>query len=306
MDMQSTLSRSTVTLVTPSFAGDLERFVFQRESIERCAIDLPHVAIVDTEDLRLFQAIPFQRNLTIVPTSDVLPPSFERRRQVWGISRRDYRYWITGKGVHGWMIQQLLKLAAPTVIETDAFVCLDSDTFFVDRVTADDFVSEDGRLHLYETSNDVDAEMAEWHAHALRFFGVKETGIAVRRYTHSPVPMHRGVVLDMQRFIEARHRKSWMDIMVAGDRLMEYTLYGTFARHVDGLRRVANVVPPLSTYFWWPNEVASIEGDFFEKVQATGSRIIGIQSNTACSVSRIRSLAQSVWPKCRAAVVAHA
>ena len=62
---------------------------------------------------------------------------------MWKISRKDYRYWITGTGIHGWMIQQLLKLAAPAVVKTEAIVCLDSDTFFVDTVRLEDFVAPD-------------------------------------------------------------------------------------------------------------------------------------------------------------------
>ena len=36
-----------VTLVTPTYSSDRKCFAFLRESIERCGIDLPHVAIVD-------------------------------------------------------------------------------------------------------------------------------------------------------------------------------------------------------------------------------------------------------------------
>jgi len=44
-----------VALITPTCDRDLERFAFQRESIERCAIELPQVAIVDSEDVALFE-----------------------------------------------------------------------------------------------------------------------------------------------------------------------------------------------------------------------------------------------------------
>src|SRR5207237_4501739 len=141
--------------------------------------------------------------------------SMDRRRQVWGIRRRDYRYWITGSGVHGWMAQQFMKLAATSVVQTEAYVCLDSDTFFIGPASESDFFAPDGRVHLYETENDVDIEMAEWYAHSLRFLGLRETGVALRRFTHAPVPMHRGVVIDMRNHIEKQHGQDWMDAMLS-------------------------------------------------------------------------------------------
>src|SRR5205085_1372325 len=84
---------SPTTLVTPAHAGDLERFRFQRESIERCGIDLPHVALVDDEDVPLFRDLPHARGLTVISTREVLSRGIEDRRRAWGVKRRDPRYW---------------------------------------------------------------------------------------------------------------------------------------------------------------------------------------------------------------------
>ncbi len=67
---------------------------------------------------------------------------------------------------------------------------------------------------------------------------VKPGGKPVVRYTHSPVVMHRDVVLDLQRYIEDRHRRDWMSAIVDSEMIMEYSTYGVFARQIDGLRRV--------------------------------------------------------------------
>lgn len=286
-----------VTLITPTFDCDYERFVFQRESMERSGTDLPHVAIVDTEDLPKFKDMPFQRNLTLIPSEQVLGKSMDRRRTVWGISRRDYRYWITGRGVHGWLAQQLMKLAAASVVKTDAMACLDSDTFFVDRVTSQDFVTEDGRVHLYETTDDLDVEMSEWYAHSLRFFGLKEAGITPRRFTHSPVPMHCGVVRDMLSHIEKRHQCSWMDAMVNGDRLMEYTTYGTFARHVDECRRVCPVAPALTLYYWWKSDAQDLEVKFASRLAESQAKMVLVNGNIGLGIDRYRHLAQASWSR---------
>ncbi len=285
-----------LTLLTPTFRRDLERFALQRESIERCGIDLPHLAIVNTEDLDLFQRIPFQKNLTFLTTRQVLGKTMDRRRQVWRVSRKDYRYWITPAGIAGWLAQQLMKFAAAEHISTDAYLCLDSDAFFVRPIFASDFFSDDGRLHLYETDDDVDVEMAEWYAHSLRFLGVKETGVSLRRFTHSPVPMHRGVVRDLLAHIEKQHGISWMEAIVRGDRITEYTTYGAYARHVDELARVWPVRPSLAVYYWWHEEGQSLHDDFHERLASGNPKIVLINSNMGFPAESYRNLVAAAWP----------
>lgn len=285
-----------IILVTPTYRPDFDRFCFQRESMERCGIELPHLAIVDTESVGKFREIPFRRNLTIVPSREVLGDAMDRRRRVWGISRKDYRYWITGKGVHGWAAQQLMKLAAAKIVGTEVMVCLDSDTFFVDRVTEADFLSDDGRVHLYETTNDLDVEMAEWYAHSLRFFGIKEAGVPLRRFTHSPVPMHCGVVRDMLAEIERRHGMSWMEAMIRGDRIMEYTTYGVYARHVDDCRRVCPVKPELTLYYWWKGD-GDPAMDLEKRLASSGEKLVLVNSNTNRTVAEYADRVRIFWDR---------
>lgn len=290
-----------LTLVTPTFKRDYDRFLLQRESIVRTGIKLPHIAIVNTEDKALFDAMPFQQGLTILTSEQVLGRSWDRRRHVFKISRRDYRYWITPPGIHGWFAQQLMKLAAADYISTEAYVCLDSDTFFVRPITAADFYSPDGKLHLYETDDDLDVEMAEWYAHSLRFLGIKETGVALRRFTHSPVPLHRDVVIDMRKFIEKKHGQSWLEAMFRGDRIMEYTLYGTYARHIDNLARVSLARPSLCHYFWWADQATNIAETFRTEVASSNKPLVLLNSNLGHSVAEYRALAEAVWQSTGAA-----
>jgi len=287
---------SAAVFLTPTFARDFERFCLLRESIERCGIDIPHVAIVNHEDLGRFANVPFRRNLTLVSTADVLPAAIETRRKLWGVRRRFHpRHWLSGRGIHGWGIQQLLKLAAPACTEADAIICLDSDLFFVDRVTANDFFGAGGRLHLYETLDDLDAQMAEWHAHALRFLGLPTVGQTPRRYTHAPVPWRRGVLLDLHRFIEQRHGRPWMDAVADADRIAEYTLYGTFARNIDGLKLSEPVSPRLTLSYWWPDQVERFADDFLDRIQHGNFKAALIQSNAGHPIMEYRDLIEQAW-----------
>ena len=286
----------SVTLVTPSYANDIERFTLQRESIERCGIDLPHCALVNHEDLALFEQIPFQRNLRILSTRELLTPRFEARRIGWGRPRRELAHWRGRPGIHGWYIQQLLKLAAPKVVETEGIVCLDSDTFFVDRVTADDFFAPDGRMHLYETDDDVDCEMGEWYIHSLRFLGESLRNRPIRRTTHSPVPMHRQVVLDLQAHIEQQHGVFWMEAMERAESIMEYSTYGAFARYVDKLQRTIPTRPDtLCLYYWFSEDMETLFSDLVERVRVRKPKAVLINSNHGRPVSSYRALIEQAW-----------
>lgn len=69
-----------VTFVSPTFKKDLQRFALLRESMERCEIDIRHIAVVQHEDLPLFDKIPFRHKLTLLSSRDVLPADIEARR----------------------------------------------------------------------------------------------------------------------------------------------------------------------------------------------------------------------------------
>lgn len=285
-----------VTLLTPSYHKDIERFTLQRESIERCGIELPHVAIVHHEDLDLFKKVPFQRNLRILSTQDVFTPRFERRRLAWGKPRRDFRHWGGRPGIHGWFSQQLVKLASPMVVETEGIICIDSDTLFVDTVTSEDFYGPDGRLHFYETDDDVDCEMGEWYCRSLRFLGESLRNRPVLRTTHSPVPLHRQVVLNMQAHIEKQHGVFWMEAMARAEMIMEYSTYGAYARYLDKLQHVVPARPDqLCLYYWWREDRKDLFADLVERVQATKSRAVVVQSSQQRSVSEYRALIEKAW-----------
>jgi len=294
----------TVTLLTPTYAGDFERFCLQRESIERCGIELPHVAIVQHEDLPRFKDLPHQRGLKLISTRDVLPRHIERRRTVWGVRRRDPRRWFSGKPIHGWATQQFVKLASPLVIQSEGIVCLDSDLVFIRHTNSADFYAADGKLHLYESFDDVDAEMAEWTGRSMKFLGVKATRKPVSRFTHSPSVLHRQVLLDMQQYIEKKYGRQWIDAILQFGMVMEYSTYGVFAKYVDELRRVAPTPPPLSVYFWWPEEVAEIERTFESRVAGSEAKIVAVQSNNGLSPAKYRTLIERAWNRAAASVPA--
>jgi hypothetical protein len=291
------MSDFSVAIITPVHSRDYGRFCLQRRSFEECGVDIEHVAVVNDENVKLFEKTPFRRNLRVVGTSDVLPAHIERRRRSIAFPRKDPRRWWLARGkapIHGWALQQLIKLAAPVFLKRRAVICMDADTFFVRRVLPEEFFTEN-KTHLYETSSGIDAEMAEWPARAMRFLKVPPTGRNLFRYTHSPVVFDSSVVNDLHSYIEKMSGRDWMSAIVDTEMIMEYTLYGVFAREIDRLRRVFPRLPTRSLHFWWPKEVEQLELGWTQVQTDDEVAFVGVQSNTACSPERILPLAEAVW-----------
>jgi hypothetical protein len=83
----------SICLVTPTHSRDLEQFSLLRRSINAFAPDYPHLAVVNTEDLPEFRnRFGSERNLEIVPSSDLLPKFLEFR----GVSRIHRRRYLRG------------------------------------------------------------------------------------------------------------------------------------------------------------------------------------------------------------------
>jgi hypothetical protein len=280
-------------LLTPSFSRDYERFCLQRESIERCGIDLPHVAVVQTEDMDQFRRCPHQRNLRIISTREVLGESIERRRRAFGVRRLNHLHWTVRHPVAGWMSQQLVKLAASEYVDTDGIAALDSDTFFVGKITAADFFSA-GKLHLFESSDNIDVQMAEWLCRSMKFLGIDPVGQPLRQYIHHPFCMHRTVLRELHESISRRHGKPWMEAVLNGN-VFECTTYGAFARHLHGLKLVEATPPRLTLSYWWPAQIERFADDFLERVRATDCKTVLIQSNAGRTIADFRNLIEQAW-----------
>ena len=284
-----------VTLVTPTYAGDRTSFGFLRESIERCGIDLPHVAIVDHEDLSLFDRIEHRHRLTLLSTRDVLPTALEARRLARQTKVDRFIGRRGARRLRGWYAQQLVKLAAPSYVDTEACVMLDSDVFFVRPVTVEDFVGPSGRLQLLERQGLLvsQVEHAMWQRDSAEFLGTTlDTPIV--DYTASVVPMHRGVLLDLQEYVERRHSMQWMEAF-EHQRVMEYTTYGVYARWVDELRRTEPAAPSHAVTCWDTERLDDFGAALGAAVQRGEARAGVVHSHERIPVDSYRHLAEVHW-----------
>jgi hypothetical protein len=284
---------ASLTFVSPTYAKDLQRFALLRESMERCDIDIPHMAVVQHEDLPLFQKIPFRHKLTLLSSRDVLPPEIEARRTATSYGRRHPYRWLKPRPLHGWITQQLMKLSAPQYVPTEGIVCLDSDVVFVDRVEEHEFYGPDRRLHLYESDRDFTVGTIQWMAQSMQAFKIPLEHKPLL-YIHHPVPLHRQVVLGLQRGLERIHGRRWSDVFLDLN-LTEYTSYGVYARFVNDLKHVTPVKPPFTLSFWNDEQLEGYTETLLDRIRARGAKVVCINSGIGRPVDEYRSLVEKAW-----------
>jgi hypothetical protein len=268
----------SVTFVTPSYAGDYARFVFQRESMVRCGIDVPHVVIVHDEDVGLFESTPDHDGLTVLSSRDVLPRDIESLRLAGYVS--------------GWHGQQLTKLAAADVVDTD-YVCVDSDTFWVRPVGVDDFRTPGGKLRLFE-QHWLSAEIVSWLAGSLTAWRVdRGEHIEPVSWVYPIVPLARDLVSDLRVELEGLHGMDWARVLLES-KAVEYSMYGVYARYVRRLDRVVPTEPDLCVGYWKPQ---------FERFDALAETIaadntkkaVMVHSHLGVSPDDYRATVEPVW-----------
>ncbi|MFH7028390.1 MAG: DUF6492 family protein [Heteroscytonema crispum UTEX LB 1556] len=133
----------TKTIITPSYAPDFERCRLLSWSIkEFLSPSINHYIIVDRRDLSLFRELKGPKT-KIINVESVLP---------WWIQRIPLlkNGWLSLKTlpIRNWIIQQLVKIAIASFIDTDVLVFVDSDTTFVRPLNFQSFIRA-GQVRLF-------------------------------------------------------------------------------------------------------------------------------------------------------------
>ena len=174
----------TVALLTPSYHKDLERFALLCDSIDRHVTGHEkHYVIVNDDDVPLFSRFSGERRV-ILPSSKFLPnwlklvPPFllRRGRRVW---------WSFRSGpVHGWHIQQLLKIAAASTLPEERFCIVDSDNVFFRPFDVRAYAGgERAPLYVERGAIEADAPLhAVWTRNCDRLLGQAETAFPADDY----------------------------------------------------------------------------------------------------------------------------
>ncbi|HUR41177.1 MAG TPA: DUF6492 family protein [Verrucomicrobiae bacterium] len=244
-----------IALLTPTFARDLERFRMLRASLEAFGWDIPHYAVVQTEDLPAFRAAALpSRSLHLLPTSEFLAPEVEAQRvrlarmprALWKFQRSlNKRLGLfPAFGCEGWNTQQLVKLGAAEKLGVDVLVSMDSDVLVTSPLRPDLFHRGDA-IALYSRPTKADSEHAHWRQRARGRLGLDPHAGPHFHYLAHPFVFSREVLRGLHARLESHNGMPWWQALTTMriTHLSEFELYGAYAREIHGMRNLYETRP---------------------------------------------------------------
>lgn len=124
---------------------------------------------------------------------------------ILGYGKEKINYRVNGIDRSGWLLQQLLKLAADKVVEADNFISIDSDTILL-------------KPHLFiKNGKFVFRQNEEWHQPYFTAFK-SIFGYSVKTsfsYTSHMMIFNKKLLQELRAKIERKHRKPWDQVYIS-------------------------------------------------------------------------------------------
>ncbi len=297
-------SPTAVTVVTSSFRADYELCRLLCESIDRFAPpNTGHVVVVPKQDLTLFSC--FASPTRTIVAEETLLPSWLKKlplpsphwRRMLGLSHRNFYWTPYGWPVRGWIVQQIIKIAASSAAPSDIIVHMDSDTIFIRPFALSHFV-RNGRVRLFRCPDRVPYEShRRWKAAAGRLLGLPPSDFYGAEYVDSCVVWRRSVLLGMTKHIESVAGRDWRIVLTRTPHFAEYDLYGVYADCVAGLETAGLYAERSLCHTLWENFTDNEpEADFIAALQPQHIACC-IQSTIPMSLQRRRRILEQVTQK---------
>jgi hypothetical protein len=274
-------------VITPSFGPDFELCVDLNKSVlENSPDTVHHHIIVPRSDLELFGQLSGPRT-HILCEADFLPRSFVRMP----LTAFTINLSRPVPPVRGWILQQIIKLAAAAASSADVVVLVDSDVEFIRPFHAGTFV-HDGVVRLYRVPDEIDARLPRhviWHQVARTLLGLPQAGPPFPDYISSLLAWDPDIVRRMLSHVAATTRRPWASAIGAQLHFSEWTLYGVFVDEVLG--RPANSFAssdPLCPAHWGTVPLARDSAtEFLRRIRPTDiAAMISAKSRTPLEVKR--------------------
>jgi hypothetical protein len=290
------MTSATHAFITPSYAGDVERFRLQCESIDKMAEgDWRHYVLVADHDLHLFKAFENSRRI-VIPDSILLPSWLKPMRKP--LDKAGRWIWIkAGLGspvwpMSGWHVQQLRKMLIARHIKEPSLVMVDSDSFFVRPFGIEHFL-KDNQLRLYQKPNTivaggVFAKHVAWVKQSAQILGLEPEPLPAADYIANLVTWRRDYALQMLDHIEYLSGRDLVSAMGRHRTFSEYQIYGSFVSRILKSNEQPADSRELTQTHWGDAALKDISIDTFMMGLREDQIAIGVQSFTETSIDLLR------------------
>jgi hypothetical protein len=219
-----------MAVITPSFAPDFELCSDLNRSVLAYSPDsVRHHIIVPASDLKLFGRLAGPRT-NIRCEDDFLPRSF--------VSLGNFKINL-GRPfppVRGWILQQVIKLAAVAERDEDVVLLVDSDIEFLRPFTVETFI-RNGVVRFYRKHDEIDERLPRhmiWHRVARTLLGLPPADPPYNDYVSSLLPWDPAIVRRMLERVTATTGRPWTTAVAGQLHFSEWTLYGVFVDEAIG------------------------------------------------------------------------
>ena len=230
----------SVALLTASYAKDLERFSLLAESIDTWLTGYTtHYVIVNDEDVPLFARFASDKRV-IVPVSRHLPWWLFSAPAL--LQRANRRVWLSllSSPVHGWHIQQIVKIAGVLAAPERRICILDSDNLFFRRFDVGAYAGA-AKAPLVVTRGAIGPQQplhVLWQRTVDQLLGLPETSFPADDYVGNALVWDRESARAMTDAIKAATGTNWILALCRRRKFSEYLLYGHFVtrspKHLAG------------------------------------------------------------------------
>jgi hypothetical protein len=277
-----------LTVVTPSYAPDLELLSELRKSFEFYASDqVTHLVVTPSRDVKQFRSRFAGPRCEVVAVDDIFPRSI---RSVPGANT-----WVNLRSpwppVRGWIAQQLVKLSVAEFITTDALLLVDSDVAFVRSFSADTFIHQ-GVVQFYRVPDAIDASMPRhiaWHRVARKLLGIPSiASLPLPDYISAMTPWDRRLVMRLRSRIEEVTGRRWIDCICRQTHFSEFILYGVFRDEISPKGYPGATSQSLCHFYWDTKPLSSTSAAaFMDSLPETDVAVmISAKSGTPLEVRR--------------------
>jgi len=291
------------SLITISYKGDLALAEELCASVDRYAgPGIEHVLIVPRNELNLFRPMANARR-RVISKEEVLPRGYTMLPLPYEVDLRPVFYkllremWWSPTGfVRGWIMQQILKLSAPSVCDSDILVFADSDNVLI-RPTGIEHFMVDRKVRLYHAPGETaDSTIhKKWHRVSARLLGLRETDYFGADYIGHLVTWTPDNVLSLQAKLEEISGRPWDQVIARELAFSEYVLYGIYTEHVLGAASGQTPSAKKIVHASWHYPVDTAEGqrDFINGLEPHHVGV-AIQSTDGFSLEERRSFIEKM------------
>lgn len=239
---------NSFAIITPSYAPDFQRCRLLCQSIDAFIKPLVnHYIIVDHDDLFLFRQLQSPHRYILTKES-LLPWWFKRLPIAQNI-------WFSFKTapVRGWLIQQIIKIAAAQQIKEEVIVFVDSDVVFIRPFDLNNFVRGDKvRLFREPLGNDIQKKIQyKWHQAASRLLALPNIDNQMPDYIGQIVTWRHDHAIQLCNHLEQVGGKNWLEVLANSWHVSEYALYGIFVNRILQERSQHYFDPQIICHDYW-------------------------------------------------------